>query len=153
MSEPAVTATSAEHEVLQQGFDAPSYNSELNIPSDFSSVPNIGEDNIGDLMGRLAAYISFLEYKVSLSEIDYENWNNHYELEKKKILLTLNPERRDLMEARAEVQLEAIINVVAEKRAVYNLMKSMLEGKKRIADALSRDLSRRNLVFQMSRGA
>ena len=151
MSEPIVTASSVEQEFRQQGFSSPSVVDELSLPSDFSTIPNFGENNIGDLIGRVAAYINFLEYKVSLAEIDYENWNNHCELEKKKILLTLPQARRDLMEAEAQIAIEALFNIVAQKKALYNLLKSLLDGKRRIADALSRDLSRRSLINQMQR--
>lgn len=151
MTEPAVTASLIENEFAQQGFNAPSAVENFNLPSDFSDIPNFGENNIGELMGRVAADINYLEYKTSLAAIDYENWNNHYEIEKKKVLLTLSQERRDLMEARAEVAVASIANVVAQKKAMYSLLKSMLDGKKRISDALSRDLSRRSLNYQMSR--
>lgn len=149
MSEPTVTATTIENELVQQGFSRPVAVESFTLPSDFSGIPDFGDNNIGEVMGRVSADISFLEYKVSLASIDYENWNNHYEMEKKKILLTLPQERRDLMEAKVEVQLEAVINVVSQKKAMFNLLKSLLDGKKRISDALSRDLSRRSLIHQM----
>ncbi len=152
MNEPAVTATSVETQLAEQGFHAPHAVENFNLPGDFSDIPNFGENNIGELMGRVAADISFLEYKVSLAAIDYENWNSHYELEKKKIILSLEQERRDLMDAKADVQLRVIIEVVAQKKALYNLLKSLLDGKKRISDALSRDLSRRSLIIQLQRG-
>jgi hypothetical protein len=141
----------AQTEILMQGISLPGSVQLVDVPSDYSSIPNMGEGNIGDLMGRLAAYIEFLEYQVSLSEVENETWANMLEHERKRIMLTLPSERKDMMEAKADEQLTTIIRTVQEKYTKLRLMKALLDGRKRTLDTLSRELSRRNLIMQASR--
>ncbi len=149
MSDLHASTLLARTNVLQQGVSLPAQVDNIDIQTTFSDIPDQGINNIGDVMGRLAAYISFLEYQVSLAEADYEAWENHYDFEKKKILLTLDSARRDLMEAQADQQLEHLIMNIREKYTRMKLLKSLLDGKKRVFDALSRELSRRSLVYKM----
>jgi len=130
----------------------PSVQEGISVPSDFSSIPNLGEGNIGEVMGRIASYIQYLEYQTSVAEVDYEMWNSAFEFEKKRLMLTLENERRDLMEAKAEALLADQKNNVMQRYSKMKLLKAILEGQKRISDALSRELSRRSLVLQMQRG-
>jgi hypothetical protein len=139
-------------ELQQIGVVIPSVREGVNVPSDYSHIPNMGENNLGDLMGRIASYVQYLEYQCSLVEVDYEMWNTAYEFEKKRIMLSLPAERRDLMEAKAEAQLEIQKNNLMQRYSKMILLKSILDGQKRIADSLSRELSRRSLVMQMQRG-
>ena len=152
MDELHTTTQNALTNLQQIGVVLPGVQEGVSVPSDYSHIPNLGENNIGDLMGRIASYIQYLEYQTSLAEVDYESWNGAYEFEKKKILLTLSTERRDIMEARIEVQLEEQKKIVMQKYSKLVLLKSILEGQKRTSDSLSRELSRRNLVLQMQRG-
>jgi len=139
-------------ELQQIGVVIPSVREGVNVPSDYSHIPNMGENNLGDLMGRIASYVQYLEYQCSLVEVDYEMCNTAYEFEKKRIMLGLPAERRDLMEAKAEAQLELQKNNLMQRYSKMILLKSILDGQKRIADSLSRELSRRSLVMQMQRG-
>ena len=137
--------------ITQVGAVLPGVRESVTVPSDFSSIPNYGEGNIGDLMGRVASYIQYLEYQVSLAEVDYEAWNGAYEFEKKRIMLTLASERRDIMEAKAEEHLVEAKQNVMTKYSKLILLKAILEGQKRMSDSLSRELSRRGLVLQLQR--
>ena len=51
-----------------------------------------------------------------------------------------------------EVTLHDLKNIVLQKYSELKLMKALLDGKRRLADSLSRELSRRSLVLQMQRG-
>lgn len=146
------TVQNSVQELQSIGVVVPSIQDAISVPSDFSHIPNFGENNIGDLMGRIASYISYLEYQSSIAEVDHEAWNSSYEFEKKKIMLTLETERRDIMEAKADVQLEQQKQNLMLKYSKVKLIKSLLDGQKRLSDALSRELSRRSLVLQMQRG-
>lgn len=137
--------------LASRGISSPQQMPDIEIHSDYSRIPNQGEGNIGDKMGAIASYLQYLEYCVSLAEVDYEAWLNSYEFQKKRTLLSLPTERRDISEARAEQQHEQLKTQVMQKYSTLKLLKSILEGKKRIADSLSRELSRRSLVLQMSR--
>ena len=136
----------AQTNIVRQGVALPGRIDDISVPSNYSSIPNTGEDNIGDLMGRLASYIEFVEYQNSLAEVEYETWSNYLEFEKKKLMLTVNPGRKDMMEAEVNSMLEAQIKNVQEKYNRMRLLKALLEGKKRILDTLSRDLTRRAMV-------
>ncbi len=137
--------------IIGKGIAIPSASTDANIFLDFSKIPNEGEGNIGDLMGQLAAYLQYLEYCVSLAEVDYEAWLGVYEFEHKKIMLTLPTERRDIMEARIDSQLESKKINLMTRFSSLKLLKAILEGKKRMMDTLSRELSRRSLVLQTQR--
>lgn len=141
--------TSAQTQIVSDGVALPMQQQDTSVPSTYSSIPNFGPGNIGDVMGHLASYISFLEYQTSLAETDYSSWSQYYDFEKKKILLTLESERKDIMDAKADQQLEELLGTLREKYAKMKLMKSLLEGKKRVFDSLSRELSRRALVQRM----
>lgn len=152
MEEMHTTTQNAISEIIQAGVVPPSAQQGVTVPSDYSHISNMGENNIGELMGRVATYIQYLEYQVSLAEVDYENWNGQYEFEKKRIMLSLPSERRDIMEAKADEKLQNQRQITIEKHSKLILLKAILEGQKRISDSLSRELSRRNLVMQMQRG-
>lgn len=152
MNEAQNTIDQVLHSIESSGIQVPSAGADANVPSDYSSIPDMGEGNIGDLMGALASYINFLEYRVGLAEATYETFNHHYEFEKKRLLLTLPSERRDIMEAKVDTQLLEMSRSVLQKYTEMKLLKTLLDGKKRMFDSLSRELSRRSLVFQMSRG-
>lgn len=152
MDELHTTTQNAISNLQQVGVVLPSVQEGVSVPPDYSHIPNMGDGNIGDLMGRIASYIQYIEYQTSLAEVDYENWNSAFEFEKKKRMLSLAAERRDIMEAKAEAGLEQQKQPLMQKYAKMVLLKSILEGQKRIADSLSRELSRRSLVLQMQRG-
>lgn len=143
---------SAINSLLQLGVALPLNTTDAEIPSDYSRIGNSGEGNIGDLMGHLASYLQFLEYQTSLAEADHDAWNNVYEFEKKKLMLTVESKRRDLMEAEVENQILDKKNILMTKYAKMKLLKAILEGKRKILDSLSRELSRRSLVLQIQRG-
>lgn len=138
--------------IHNSGVQTPDAGSDANVPSDYSTIPNMGAGNIGDLMGQLASYIHFLEYRVGLAEATYDAFSYHYELEKKRLLLTLPSDRKDIMEAKVETQLAELSENVLTRYTEMKLLKTLLDGKKRMFDSLSRELSRRSLVLQMQRG-
>jgi hypothetical protein len=146
----AITQNSIQ-DLLKIGVVLPSVQEGVYVPQNYSEIPNMGEENIGDLMGRISSYVQYIEYQTSLAEVDYETWNYRYDFERKKIMLTLSSERRDLMEAKADSQLELQKNNLMQRYSKMKLLKAILEGQKRIADSLSRELSRRSLVYQMQR--
>lgn len=150
MTEVHTSVEAAQASLLQQGISLPAQQNELAISTLFSSIPDTGVGNIGDIMGSLAAYIAFLEYKVSFMESDYEAWQQAYDFEKKRRMLTLEPERRDIMEAKADAELHDMIITVTGKYTQMKLLKAILEGKTRIFDSLSRELSRRSSMYRMN---
>lgn len=152
MTELHSNTITAVNTITQRGVALPGAQRDIEVPSDYSMIPNMGEGNIGDLMGQVAAYVQFLEYQVGLAEVEYDSWNNHYEFEKKRIMLTLENSRRDIMEAQAETRLTQLKNTVLQRYSELKLLKALLEGKRRLSDSLSRELSRRSLVLQMQRG-
>jgi hypothetical protein len=152
MSEMHASTTQALQSLASQGITAPGEVSEITVPSNYSEIPDHGEGNLGDLMGQLASFLSYLEHQYSIRESEYDLWSNQLEFERKRVLLTLENERKDLMEAKVESAVAGLKTVVMTKYTEMKLLKAILEGKKRIAESLSRELSRRNLVFQMSRG-
>lgn len=152
MISPAENVQQILQSVRDTGVSIPSAGTDVDVPSDYSHIPNLGEGNIGDVMGRLASYISFLEWTVSMAETQHDSYVHFYEFEKKRLLLTLEPERKDIMEAKVETQLFEISRTTLQKYSEMKLLKALLEGKRRIFDSLSRELSRRSLVLQMQRG-
>lgn len=152
MNETHASITTALQSLTSQHIIAPGEVPEIQVPLNYSEIPDHGEGNLGDLMGHLTGYLSYLEHQYSIKEIEYDAWSNQLEFEKKRALLTLEQERKDIMEAKVESQTNSLKLIVMSKYAEMKLLKSILDGKRRVADSLSRELSRRNLVFQMSRG-
>jgi hypothetical protein len=134
-----------------KGVALPSVQQSITVQPDYSRIPDTGEGNIGDLIGRVTAYIQYLESQVGIAEIESDSWQNTYEYERKRIMLTLPNERRDIMEAKADEQLQNLKLNAFQKQSIFKLLKTLLEGSRRVADSLSRELSRRSLVLQMQR--
>lgn len=151
MDEMHTVTQNAVNTITQLGAVLPGVQQNVTVPPDYSTIPDYGNENIGELMGRVASYIQYLEYQVSLASVDYDNWNGAYEFEKKRIMLGLTSERRDIMEAKADLQLQQQKQLVMEKSAKLILLKAILDGQKRVLDSLSRELSRRSLVLQLQR--
>jgi len=147
-----VTQNSIDH-LTSLGISAPQAREDATVPYNYSEIPDMGQGNIGDVMGRLASYIEYLEYQVSIAESDFDVTEQGFEFTKKRKLLLATTQRRDLMEAEIDSDSEVAImkGIVMQKSSHLILLKSILEGKKRVFDSLSRELSRRNLIMQQRR--
>jgi len=139
------------NDLTSKGVALPLVQANIAVQPDYSRIPDTGEGNIGDLIGRITAYINYLESQVGIAEIEADSWQNVYEYERKKIMLALPNERRDIMEAKADEKIENLKLTAFQKQSTFKLLKTILEGNRRIADSLSREISRRSLVLQMQR--